>query len=77
MLYSLLVANIVLCIMLPLVGVFCFVKGYNLKAEKVADKPLKLVTKAKKPPEVDEKLETLLANIDAYDGTSKGQVEIK
>ena len=75
MLYSLLVANIILSISCPLVGVFCFIKGYNLKAEKLSEKPIKLPSRTE-VPEVDERLQTLLNNIDAYDGTEKGQVEI-
>jgi len=76
MLYSLLIVNIILCVSCPLVGVFCFVKGYNLKAEKLAEKPIR-ISLPKESPEVDERLQTLMANIDAYDGTGKGQVEIK
>ena len=77
MLYSLLIVNIILCILCPLVGVFCFVKGYNLKAEKLDEKPIRLPSLPKETPKADERLQTLMANIDAYDGTGKGQVEIK
>ena len=60
---------------MPLVGVLCFVKGYNLKAEKLGEKPIKAPV-VKGEPEVDKSLEILLHNIDAYDGTDKGQVEL-
>ena len=75
MLYSLLIANIILSISIPLVGVLCFVKGYNLKAEKLGEKPIKAPV-IKDEPEADKSLEILLHNIDAYDGTDKGQVEL-
>jgi hypothetical protein len=60
---------------MPLVGVLCFVKGYNLKAEKLCEKPIKAPV-IKDEPEADKSLEILLHNIDAYDGTDKGQVEL-
>lgn len=77
MLYSLIAANIVLSICAPLIAVWAFIKGYNLKAEKVAEKPLKVLRKASgKAPEGDPKLMALLDNINCYDGTEKGQKEI-
>ena len=77
MLYSLLIALIFLSLSCPVVGVLCFIKGYNLKAEKLGEKPIKAPTLGRGEPEVDESLEILLRNIDAYDGSEKGQVEIK
>lgn len=77
MLYSLLGTVIILAISCPLVGVFCFIKGYNLKAEKLGETVIKPPVLKTEEPEVDEKLQTLLQNIDVYDGSSKGQVEIK
>ena len=76
MLYSLLVAVIVLAISCPLVGIFSFIKGYNLKAEKLAEKPITVPRKTPPAPKGDPKLMALLDNINAYDGTSKGQREI-
>ena len=74
MLYSLLVSVIVLAFLLPVTAIFAFIKGYNLKAEKVEEKPLEVLKKPEPPaPKGDPKLMTLLANIDAYDGTEKGQ----
>lgn len=77
MLYSLLITVILLAISCPLVGVFCFIKGYNLKAEKLGETVIKPPILKSEEPEVDERLQTLLHNIDAYDGSPKGQVEIK
>lgn len=77
MLYSLLVAVIVLAIAVPLTGVYCFIKGYNLKAEKEGDTPIKTPRIVpKKAPKGDERLQTLLFNIDNYDGTAAGQKDI-
>ena len=74
MLYSLLITVVILALACPILAVFSFVKGYNMKAEKVAEKPLKVLPEApKKEPKGDPKLMTLLENIDAYDGTGKGQ----
>ena len=77
MLYGLLITVIILAISCPLVGVFCFIKGYNLKAEKLGETVIKPPILKSEEPEVDERLQTLLHNIDAYDGSPKGQVEIK
>lgn len=76
MLYSLLFSTLTLAILCPLLAVFCFVKGYNLAAAKHGEKPLKVLTGPKKEPAGDSRLEQLWANIDAYDGTEKGQKEI-
>ena len=73
MLYSLLITCVILAISCPIIAIFAFIKGYNLKAEKVAEKPIKVLPEHKEEPKGDPKLMTLLANIDAYDGTGKGQ----
>lgn len=74
MLYSLLVSVIVLAFLLPVTAIIAFIKGYNMKAEKLDEKPIEVVKEPEKPePKGDPKLIALLANIDAYDGTEKGQ----
>ena len=73
MLYSLLAAVIILAVLMPLVGCFCFVKGYNLKAEKTGERPIQGPRWPKRKPKGDRNLETLLHNIEQYDGSSSGQ----
>ena len=73
----LLAAVIILSFLLPIVAIYSFIKGYNVKAEKLAEKPIKALPERKTPPpKGDPKWEQLLANIDAYDGTGKGQIPI-
>lgn len=76
MLYSLLVCVVIQAVLCPLIAIFSFVKGYNLKAEKLAEKPLKVIPRPHKAPKGDPKLVALLENINNYDGTGKGQKEI-
>lgn len=77
MLYSLLFAVIALAVLMPIVGIACFIEGYNLKAEKTGEKPIKKEFIPKKQPKGNPEIETLLHNINQYDGTSNGQREFE
>ena len=77
MLYSFVATTIILAFTIPIACFYSFVKGYNLRAEKHGEKPIKAPTRPKKSPKGDQRLEQLLANIDAYDGTEKGQKVIE
>lgn len=80
MLYSLLTAVIVLSVAMPIVGVWCFIKGYNVVSVKNEEKPIvvrKPRLKSHKAPTGDKNTEILLANIEAYDGTSNGQKDFE
>lgn len=77
MLYSLLIAVILLSLLMPFVGIYCFVKGYNLMAKKEGEPFIQTPVKHTKISKKDEKkLSQIYANIDSYDGTSIGQKEI-
>lgn len=85
MLYSLLITVIVLAAGYPIMGYFCFTKGYNTAA-KLVEKPkieapaiptLKSIKKKKERSQELKRIEKILANINAYDGTAVGQKEIK
>lgn len=77
MLYSLLTAVIVLSFLMPILSVWCFIKGYNLKADKLGEKPIQSRRAIHKTPKENKELKTLLGNIEAFDGTSNGQKEFK
>ena len=77
MLYSLLIALIVLAIATPVLCIVSFTVGYNANAAETGkriDKPKLL---PKKKPKGDVELETLLHNINVYDGTANGQKDFK
>lgn len=66
-------------------GAFCFIKGYNMGAKEAkkpeikVETPKRKIEKAKtnkKLAEKQRKVNTLLENIDKYDGSSIGQKEI-
>lgn len=84
MLYSILFAVLVgyaLCTTIIAVMSIQFGMSLTHKAEKVEEKPVffnlpKKRKKAKTTPEQEIAM-AILANIDAYDGTSNGQREIK
>lgn len=84
MLYSILFAILVVYVLcMPIIVVKSIQFGMNLpqKVEKTEGKPVffnlpKKRKKAKTTPEQETAM-AILANIDAYDGTSNGQREIK
>ena len=69
----------------PILSVFCFIKGYNIGARETNKPEIKLETpmqkierakENKKAAEKRSRLNTLLENIENYDGSSKGQKEL-
>lgn len=80
MLYSLLVAVILLAAGYPLVGYFCFVKGYNLGAKEVHKPQIKTPILPRRPPKESAevvRLNKIMENINNYDGTGIGQEEVR
>lgn len=82
MLYSLLAAVLILsffnAIILPFLAIRYFLRGYNINAtEKIPVAEVKNVFEKHEKPKVDKKTETILRNIDRYDGTSRGQEVVK
>ena len=75
MLYSILFG--IMCILLPIMSYLAFIEG--MKCAKSDIKVPKLPKIRKKPKQTAEsnRLNDILANIEAYDGTSNGQKEIK
>lgn len=82
MLYSLLVAVLILSffmsVFVPYIVIKAFERGFNISHEENIEivKEPKL-PKIRKIPKVDKKTETLLKNLDRYDGTGIGQEAIK
>ena len=80
MLYSLLVAVVILSIfnavVVPFIVVGYFIKGYNILAEKpiVSPQMPKLTRKQKRDEDRNAKI---LSNIDNYTGDETGQVKVK
>lgn len=77
---------LILAVLTPILSVFCFIKGYNIgaretrKPEIKVETPKQAVKRRKTEKEAEAKrihAETLLANIDAFDGTSRGQKEFR
>lgn len=83
MLYDIMFAVLIAYTMVsPLVVVKSIKYGIKLadKPKETAETPMFNVPKKKKKPKMskeDERIINILANIDAYDGTSVGQKEIK
>ena len=83
MLYNIVLIMLVVYLMLlPLIVVTSIKFGIKLaeKPKETADEPIFNVPKPKKKPKVskeEQKVIDILANIEAYDGTSIGQKEIK
>lgn len=76
----------ILAILAPVMSVFCFIKGYNIGAKEAKKPKIKIETPKEKKTrrEISKEAEKrrsqmsiLLENIEAYDGTSKGQKELK
>lgn len=75
----------ILSVLTPILSVFCFIKGYNIGARETNKPEIKLETpmqkierakENKKAAEKRSRLNTLLENIENYDGSSKGQKEL-
>lgn len=75
----------ILAVMTPILSVFCFIKGYNIGARETRKPEIKVETpkqkierakENKKAAENRSRLNTLLENIENYDGSSKGQKEL-
>ena len=75
----------ILAVMTPILSVFCFIKGYNIGARETRKPEIKVETpkqkierakENKKAAENRSRLNTLLENIENYDGSSKGQREL-
>lgn len=76
MLFSL-IYNLIVIILVALISYKAFLTGYALGngksvPTKVFEKPISKEQKKKL-----KRYETIMANIDAYDGTSNGQVDLK
>lgn len=76
---------LILSVLTPILSVFCFIKGYNIGARETNKPEIKLETpmqkierakENKKAAEKRSRLNTLLENIENYDGSSKGQKEL-
>jgi hypothetical protein len=76
---------LILAVLTPILSVFCFIKGYNIGARETRKPEIKLETpmqkierakENKKAAEKRSRLNTLLENIENYDGSSKGQKEL-
>lgn len=76
----------ILAILTPVMSVFCFIKGYNIGAKETKKPEIKIEApkEKKKRREISKEAEKrrsqmsiLLENIEAYDGTSKGQKELR
>lgn len=75
----------ILSVLTPILSVFCFIKGYNIgarethKPEIKIETPIQKIERAKENKKAAEKrsrLNTLLENIENYDGSSRGQKEL-
>ena len=82
MLYSLLVAVVILSIfnavVVPFVVVGYFIKGYNIHAEKpVLEPKMPKLSRKQKRDEGRYRYAQILHNIDNYTGDETGQVKIK
>ena len=75
MLYSILFG--IMCILLPIMSYLAFIEGMKC-AKSVVKVPIfpKIRKKPKQTAE-NARLNDILSNIEAYDGTSNGQKEIK
>lgn len=80
MLYSLLVAVVILAIfnavVVPFMVVGYFIKGYNIHAEKPILEP-KMPKLSRKQKREEDRNAQILHNIDNYTGDETGQVQVK
>lgn len=82
MLYSLLIStlllSLVMAFLVPLFVIKAFKMGYFFeKDEPIQLKPKKKKKKDPVESEIERRRKILEANIDNYDGTSTGQIEVK
>lgn len=80
------VTIMILSVFMPILSIFCFIKGYNIGAKETKKPEIKVETpkqmlerhrEDKANEQKRRKRQILLENIDAFDGTSKGQKEFK
>ena len=75
MLYSILFA--IMCILLPTMSYLAFIGGMKCAKSDVKVPNLPKIRKKPKQTAENARLNDILSNIEAYDGTSNGQKEIK
>ena len=75
MLYSILFA--IMCILLPTMSYLSFIEGMKCAKSDVKVPNLPKIRKKPKQTAENARLNDILSNIEAYDGTSNGQKEIK
>ena len=75
MLYSILFA--IMCILLPTMSYLAFIEGMKCAKSDVKVPNLPKIRKNPKQTAENARLNDILSNIEAYDGTSNGQKEIK
>ena len=75
MLYSILFA--IMCILLPIMSYLAFIEGMKCAKSDVKVPNLPKIRKKPKQTAESARLNDILSNIEAYDGTSNGQKEIK
>ena len=75
MLYSILFA--IMCILLPTMSYLAFIEGMKCAKSDVKEPNLPKIRKKPKQTAENARLNDILSNIQAYDGTSNGQKEIK
>ena len=75
MLYSILFA--IMCILLPTMSYLAFIEGIKCAKSDVKVPNLPKIRKKPKQTAENARLNDILSNIEAYDGTSNGQKEIK
>lgn len=75
MLYSILFA--IMCVLLPTMSYLAFIEGMKCAKSDVKVPNLPKIRKKPKQTAENARLNDILSNIEAYDGTSNGQKEIK
>lgn len=75
MLYSILFA--IMCILLPTMSYLAFIEGMKCAKSDIKVPNLPKIRKKPKQTAENARLNDILSNIEAYDGTSNGQKEIK
>ena len=75
MLYSILFA--IMCILLPTMSYLAFIEGIKCAKSDVKVPNLPKIRKKPKQTAENARLNDILSNIEAYDGSSNGQKEIK
>lgn len=75
MLYSILFG--IMCILLPIMSYLAFIEGMKCAKSDVKVPNLPKIRKKTKQTAENKRLNDILSNIEAYDGTSNGQKEIR